>query len=31
MLHNYGRATGIVTVVVHLAYGTIVGAFAAGF
>jgi hypothetical protein len=31
MLHNYGRATAIVTVVVHLAYGTIVGAFAAGF
>jgi hypothetical protein len=31
MLHNYGRRTAIVTAVVHLAYGTIVGAFAAGF
>jgi hypothetical protein len=31
MLHNYGRATVLVTVLVHLAYGTIVGAFAAGF
>jgi hypothetical protein len=31
MLHNYGRATAIVTFLVHLAYGTIVGAFAAGF
>ena len=31
MLHNYGRATALVTFVVHLAYGTIVGAFAAGF
>jgi hypothetical protein len=30
MLHNYGRATAIVTFGVHLAYGTIVGAFAAG-
>jgi hypothetical protein len=31
MLHNYGRATAILTFAVHLAYGTIVGAFAAGF
>jgi hypothetical protein len=31
MLHNYGRATAIVTFAVHLAYGAIVGAFAAGF
>jgi hypothetical protein len=31
MLHNYGYATAAVTFVVHLAYGTIVGAFAAGF
>jgi hypothetical protein len=31
MLHNYGRATAVVTFAVHLAYGTIVGAFAAGF
>jgi hypothetical protein len=31
MLHNYGRATAIVTFVAHLAYGAIVGAFAGGF
>jgi hypothetical protein len=31
MLHNYGRATATVTFAVHLAYGAIVGAFAAGF
>jgi hypothetical protein len=31
LLHNYGRVTAIVTFVLHLAYGTIVGAFAAGF
>ena len=31
MLGNYGRATAAVTVVAHLAYGAIVGAFAAGF
>ncbi len=31
MLHNYGQATATVTVAVHLAYGAIVGAFAAGF
>jgi hypothetical protein len=31
LLHNYGRATAIVTLLLHLAYGTIVGAFAAGF
>jgi hypothetical protein len=31
LLHNYGRATAVVTVLTHLAYGTIVGAFAAGF
>ena len=30
MLFNYGRQTALVTVVLHLAYGTIVGAFAAG-
>ena len=29
MLGNYGRGTAAVTVVVHLAYGAIVGAFAA--
>ena len=29
MLVNYGRATAVVTVVAHLAYGAIVGAFAA--
>jgi hypothetical protein len=31
MLHNYGRATAVVTFAVHLAFGAIVGAFAAGF
>ena len=31
MLLNYGRATAIVTVVLHLAYGAIVGASAGGF
>ena len=31
LLHNYGRATAVLTFVMHLAYGTIVGAFAAGF
>jgi hypothetical protein len=31
LLHNYGYATAAVTLVLHLAYGTIVGAFAAGF
>jgi hypothetical protein len=30
MLRNYGRHTAAVTVLAHLAYGTIVGAFAAG-
>jgi hypothetical protein len=30
MLLNYGRATAAVTLVLHLAYGAIVGAFAAG-
>jgi hypothetical protein len=30
MLANYGRRTALVTVVLHLAYGTIVGGFAAG-
>ena len=30
MLLNYGRATALVTVVLHLAYGAIVGAFAGG-
>lgn len=31
MLVNYGRATAAVTLALHLAYGAIVGAFAAGF
>ena len=31
MLTNYGRATVAVTLVAHIAYGAIVGAFAAGF
>lgn len=31
LLHNYGRVTAAVTFVLHGAYGTIVGAFAAGF
>lgn len=31
MLFNYGRQTVLVTVLGHLAYGAIVGAFAAGF
>ena len=31
MLVNYGRHTALVTVAAHLAYGAIVGAFAAGF
>jgi hypothetical protein len=31
LLHNYGRSTAAVTLLLHLAYGTIVGAFAAGF
>jgi hypothetical protein len=30
MLRNYGRATATVTVALHLVYGAIVGAFAAG-
>lgn len=30
MLRNYGRATAAVTVALHLVYGGIVGAFAAG-
>jgi hypothetical protein len=30
MLVNYGRQTGAVTIIGHLAYGAIVGAFAAG-
>jgi hypothetical protein len=30
LLHNYGRRTAAVTLVLHLAYGAIVGAFAAG-
>ena len=30
MLVNYGRGTAVVTVAAHLAYGAIVGAFAAG-
>jgi hypothetical protein len=31
MLFNYGRRTALVSVVLHLAFGAIVGAFAAGF
>jgi hypothetical protein len=31
LLHNYGRTTAAVTVVVHVAYGAIVGWFAGGF
>jgi hypothetical protein len=31
MLRNYGRATALVTLVLHVVYGAIVGAFAAGF
>lgn len=30
MLFNYGRRTAVVTLVLHLAYGTIVGGFAGG-
>jgi hypothetical protein len=30
MLFNYGRRTALVTAALHLAYGTIVGGFAAG-
>jgi hypothetical protein len=30
MLFNYGRNTAVVTLVLHLAYGAIVGGFAAG-
>lgn len=30
LLHNYGYATAAITFATHLAYGTIVGAFAAG-
>ena len=31
MLMNYGRRTALWTLGAHLAYGTIVGGFAAGF
>jgi hypothetical protein len=31
MLFNYGRQTALVTFALHLAYGAIVGGFAAGF
>ena len=31
MLSNYGRSTALVGLVLHLVYGAIVGAFAAGF
>jgi hypothetical protein len=31
MLRNYGRRTALVNVLLHLAYGAIVGGFAAGF
>ena len=30
LLANYGRSTVVVTTLLHLAYGTIVGGFAAG-
>jgi hypothetical protein len=30
LLANYGRATVVITLVMHMAYGAIVGAFAAG-
>ena len=30
MLFNYGRSTALVTLVLHLMYGAVVGAFAAG-
>jgi hypothetical protein len=30
MLNNYGERTAIVTVLLHLAYGAIVGGFAGG-
>ena len=30
MLFNYGRSTALITLALHLAYGAIVGAFAAG-
>ena len=30
MLSNYGRSTALVTLVLHLMYGAVVGAFAAG-
>jgi hypothetical protein len=31
LLRNYGRHTALATIVAHLAYGAIVGGFAAGF
>jgi hypothetical protein len=31
LLHNYGRATAAITTLLHIAYGAIVGTFAAGF
>ena len=31
LLHNYGRPTAIVTLLLHIAYGAIVGTFAGGF
>ena len=31
MLFNYGRSTALVTLMLHLVYGAVVGAFAAGF
>jgi hypothetical protein len=31
MLWNYGRHTALVTVIAHVAYGALVGGFAAGF
>lgn len=30
MLHNYGRHTALATIIAHVAYGAIVGGFAAG-
>jgi hypothetical protein len=31
LLHNYGRATAVITLLLHVAYGAIVGTFAGGF
>jgi hypothetical protein len=31
LLHNYGRLTALITLLLHVAYGAIVGTFAGGF